>query len=74
MIYNVKKVNNFDVVNLTYMGEGEKRGIQFYDEVTRLEINSLNRPNKEYIYIFGLLLLIITIYSQKKKLIQSNIK
>ena len=66
--------NNFDVVNLTYMGEGEKRGIQFYDEVTRLEINSLNRPNKEYIYIFGLLLLIITIYSQKKKLIQSNIK
>ena len=37
--------NNYDVVNLTYMGEREKRGIQFYDEVTKLEISSVNRPS-----------------------------
>ena len=60
--------NNYEVVNLTFMGEGEKRGIQFYDEVTKLEISSINRPPKEYIYIFGFLLLLLTIYSQKEHL------
>lgn len=60
--------NNYDVVNLTYMGEGEKRGMQFYDEVTKLEISSVNRPAKEYVYIFGFLLLLLTIYSQKRHL------
>jgi TRAP transporter 4TM/12TM fusion protein len=65
--------NNYDVVNLTYMGEGEKRGIQFYDEVTKLEISSVNRPAKEYVYIFGFLLLLLTIYSQKKYLKKKSV-
>ena len=59
--------NNYDVVNLDYMGAGEKKGIRFYDEVTRMEISSLDRINKEYIYIFGFLLLLLTIISQKRK-------
>ena len=44
--------NNYDVINLTYMGAAEKIGIEFYDEVTRMEISSIDRPKKEYIYIF----------------------
>ncbi len=59
---------NYDVVNMQYMGEGEKIGIQFYDEVTKLEISSIDRPAKEYIYLFGFLLLMLTLFSQKKRL------
>ena len=62
------KNNNYDVVNMEYMGEGEKIGIQFYDEITKLEISSVDRPPKEYIYLFGILLLMLTLFSQKKRL------
>ena len=64
--------NNYDVVNLDYMGAGEKKGIQFYDEVTQLEISSLDRINKEYVYIFGLLLLFLTLYLQRRQLAKSH--
>jgi len=60
--------NNYDVANLTYMGAAEKKGVKFYDEVTHMEISSIDRPQKEYIYIFGILLLLLIIYSQKRQL------
>jgi TRAP transporter 4TM/12TM fusion protein len=60
--------NNYDVVNLTFMGVAEKKGMEFYDEVTHIEISSIDRPQKEYIYIFGILLLTLIIYSQKRQL------
>ena len=63
---------NYDVVNMQYLGEGERIGIQFYDEVTKLEISSIDRPAKEYIYLFGLLLLMLTLFLQKKRLKLSN--
>ena len=50
------------------MGPAEKKGIQFYDEVTKMEISTLDRINKEYVYIFGFLLLLLTIVSQQRKL------
>ena len=50
------------------MGPGEKKGIKFYDEVTKVEISSLDRPAKEYVYIFGLLLLLLTLFLQKRRL------
>ena len=65
--------DNYDVVNLSFMGPGEKKGIQFYDEVTKMEISSLDRINKEYVYIFGFILLLLTIYSQMR-LLNKNIK
>ena len=70
----LEKNNNgkYDVVNLSYMGAAETKGMQFYDEVTRMEINSLDRPQKEYVYIFGLFLLFLTIYSQRRQMIKSN--
>ena len=54
------------------MGPGEKKGMQFYDEVTRMEISSLDRPQKEYVYIFGLLLLFLTLYSQWRRINKSH--
>ena len=63
--------NNFDVVNLTFMGPAEKKGIQFYDEITKIEISSLDRPPKEYIYIFGVCLLMFIIYNQRKRIKKS---
>jgi len=70
----LEKNNNgkYDVINLSYMGAAETKGMQFYDEVTRMEINSLDRPQKEYVYIFGLFLLFLTIYSQRRQMIKSN--
>ena len=59
---------NYDVVNMQYLGEGERIGIQFYDEVTKLEISSIDRPSKEYIYVFGFLLLLLTLFTQNRKL------
>ena len=58
--------NKYDVVNLNYMGAAETKGMQFYDEVTRMEISSLDRPKKEYVYIFGLFLLFLTIIFYKE--------
>ena len=45
----------------------KKIGINFYDEITKIEINSLNRPAKEYIYLFGFILLLLTFISQKSR-------
>jgi len=63
--------NNFDVVNLEFMGPGEKKGMDFYDEVTRIEINSLNRPAKEYVYLIGLLTLFIVVFFQRRRMLRS---
>ena len=60
--------NNFDVVNLEFMGPGEKKGMDFYDEVTKLEINSLDRPPKELVYIFGLIILGLGLFNQRRRL------
>ena len=58
--------NNFDVVNLNYNSPAEKRGMDFYDEITRIEISSVNRPPKEYVYIIAFILLLLITYSQHK--------
>ena len=60
--------NNYDVINLIYMGAGEKKGIEFYDEITHMEISSVDRPKKEFVYFFGIFLLLLIIYLQKRQL------
>ena len=57
--------NNFNVVNLTFNSPAEKRGMDFYDEITRIEISSIDRPAKEYVYLFAFVLLILVTYSQR---------
>lgn len=66
--------DNLEVTNLTFMGPAEKIGMDYYDEVTRIEISSIDRPAKEYIYLLGLLTLILVYYSQRKFPLKINIK
>ena len=60
------KNDNFDVINLGYNSPAEKIGMDFYDEITRIEISSVNRPPKEYVYIIAFILLLLITYSQHK--------
>ncbi|MDG2354408.1 MAG: TRAP transporter permease [Paracoccaceae bacterium] len=57
-----------EISNLTFMGEGEKRGLDFYDEITDIDISSDFQPPKELIYILGLFLLSMVIVFQKRRL------
>ncbi len=56
---------SFEVSNIEFMGSAEKKGIQFFDEITAVEISSTTRPSKEYIYLLGLLVLIL-VYSRQR--------
>ena len=64
--------DNFEVVNLVFMGPAEQKGMDFFDEVTRIEISSLDRPAKEYVYLVGLLFLLLTFYSQRRRITKSH--
>ena len=50
------------------MGPAEQIGMDFYDEVTRIEVSSLDRPAKEYVYLIGLFVLFLILYSQKRRI------
>ena len=67
------KNDNFDVVNLSYNGDAEKRGMDFYDEITRIEISSVDRPTKEYVYLLAFILLILVTYSQRRASLKKTI-
>ena len=62
-----------EIINLKFMGVGEKNGLDFYDEITRIEKSTDFQPPKEYIYILGLLILFITIVSQKSRLMEKKL-
>ena len=64
--------DNFEVVNLVFMGPAEQKGMDFFDEVTRIEISSLDRPAKEYVYLVGFLVLLLTFYSQRRRMTKSH--
>ena len=64
--------DNFEVINLVFMGPAEQKGVDFFDEVTRIEISSLDRPAKEYVYLVGLLVLLLTFYSQRRRMKHSK--
>jgi hypothetical protein len=40
--------------------------MDFYDEITRIEISSVDRPEKEYVYLLAFILLILVTYSQRR--------
>ena len=58
---------NLDVINLEFMGVAEQRGLIFYDEITSVQIGNPDRPNKEWVYLFGFLLLSFVILNQKRR-------
>ena len=58
---------NLDVINLEFMGVAEQRGLIFYDEITSVQIGNPDRPNKEWVYLFGFLLLSFVVINQKRR-------
>ena len=60
------KKKYLEVLNTSFMGIAEKRGIKFYDEITSIDISTSRRYPKELVYVLGLLLLGFVIISQKK--------
>mgnify|MGYP001171857209 FL=1 len=69
----LNKFQNFEIINLKFMGVGEKNGLDFYDEITRIEKSTDFQPPKEYIYILGILILFITIVSQRSGLMKKKL-
>ena len=57
-----------DIVNLDYNGLAEIKGLDFYDEITKIEIDNLNRPKKEYVYLLAFGVLFIVLYSQRRRM------
>ena len=49
------------------MGVAEQRGLFFYDEITSVQIGNLDRPNKEWVYLFGFILLCFVILNQRRR-------
>jgi hypothetical protein len=49
------------------MGVAEQRGLFFFDEITSVLIGNLDRPNKEWVYLFGFMLLCLVIFNQKRR-------
>ena len=41
--------------------------IIFYDEITSVQIGNPDRPNKEWVYLFGFLLLSFVVINQKRR-------
>jgi len=60
--------DRFIVTDLDFMGPAEKAGISFFDYVTNVDIEQINRPAKELVYIPAFLLLILIIFGQVKRL------
>ena len=44
----------------------------FYDEITRIEVSSIDRPAKEYVYIIAFILLLLVTYSQRRASLKQN--
>ena len=59
---------SLEVSDLSFMGLAEKKGIEFYDEITKIEISNEQNIPKEYIYLLGFFFLLIVFYSQRKKI------
>lgn len=55
------------VSNLDFTGPAEKAGVTFGDYITSIDVEQLDRPAKEWVYPFGLLVLAIVLMVQLHK-------
>ena len=63
----VKKEGKIIVDTLDWKGEAKKSGFEMNDIITELKIENFDRPNKDVVYIFSLILLIIFGYFNYKE-------
>ncbi len=52
------------VTNLAFMGAAEKAGIDFYDEVTAIDTQQLDRPAVQWVYLVGFAIIALVLLSQ----------
>jgi C-terminal processing protease CtpA/Prc len=62
-----KKDNRIVVDTLDWNGDAKKSGFEMDDIITELKTENLDRPNKDVVYIFSLILLIIFGYFNHKE-------
>ena len=62
-----KKDNRIVVDTLDWNGDAKKSGFEMDDIITELKTENLDRPNKDVVYIFSLILLIIFGYFNYKE-------
>tara|TARA_B100000683_G_scaffold9070_1_gene9782 strand:+ start:702 stop:3041 length:2340 start_codon:yes stop_codon:yes gene_type:complete len=55
----IKKDDKIIVDTLDWKGEAKKNGLEMDDVITELKTENFNRPNKDVVYVFSLILLII---------------
>ena len=63
----VKKEGKIIVDTLNWKGEAKKSGFEMGDIITELKTENFDRPNKDVVYIFSLILLIIFGYFNYKE-------
>jgi len=63
----VKKEGKIIVDTLDWKGEAKKSGFEMNDIITELKTENFDRPNKDVVYIFSLILLIIFGYFNYKE-------
>ena len=55
----VKKDNKIIVDTLDWKGEAKKSGLEMDDIITELKTENFDRPNKDVVYVFSFILLLI---------------
>ena len=55
----IEKDDKIIVDTLDWKGEAKKNGLEMDDVITELKTENFNRPNKDVVYVFSLILLII---------------
>ena len=52
------------VSNMAFMGAAEKVGIDYYDEITAIDTQQLDRPATEWVYLGGFMIIALVMLSQ----------
>jgi len=67
--FSLRRENGSYLIDqLRFDGRAKKQGIDFDDELTAIELSNQNHLNRNWGYVFGLLLLAFILFRQKKKL------
>jgi hypothetical protein len=55
------------VQNLSYLSPAEVKGIDYYDVVTDIEVQALDRPQREWAFIPAFLLIALVWLNQRRR-------
>ena len=58
-LFEIKKDDKIVIDTLNWKGEAKKNGLEMDDIITELKTENFDRPNKDVVYVFSLILLIV---------------